>query len=65
MARPIRKDRSRPGVRAKSREVPLAEVKDDWLDYKLETDLRFLKRIERARASLREGKGIRLEDADV
>lgn len=41
------------------------ESEDDWLEYKLETDPRFLKRIESARASLLEGKGIRLEDADV
>lgn len=90
MARSVRK--------ARTREVPLAEVKDDfsrylreaaseeilitrhgrpagvligfeteedWLDYRLENDPRFLKRIESARASLRSGKGVRLEDADL
>lgn len=36
---------------------------DDWFDYKLEHDQRFLKRIEQARKSLRRGKGVRLEDA--
>ncbi len=36
---------------------------DDWNDYKLEHDERFLKRIEQARKSLRQGKGIKLEDA--
>ncbi|MHB8972397.1 MAG: type II toxin-antitoxin system Phd/YefM family antitoxin [Pirellulaceae bacterium] len=35
---------------------------DDWLDYRLEHDPRFLRRIERARQSMREGKGVRLED---
>jgi PHD/YefM family antitoxin component YafN of YafNO toxin-antitoxin module len=35
---------------------------DDWLDYRLQTDPRFLKRLEAARASLREGPGARLED---
>ena len=38
------------------------ETEDDWLDYRLETDPRFRARIERARASLRAGRGIRLED---
>jgi prevent-host-death family protein len=36
---------------------------DDWFEYRLENDPRFLRRIERARASLRAGRGIRLEDA--
>jgi len=35
---------------------------DDWFDYRLENDPRFAKRIESARASLRAGKGIKLED---
>mgnify|MGYP001370644585 CR=1 FL=1 len=35
---------------------------DDWFEYRLENDPRFLRRIERARASLRAGLGIRLED---
>lgn len=35
---------------------------DDWFDYRLENDPRFLRRIERARASLRAGRRIRLED---
>jgi prevent-host-death family protein len=38
---------------------------DDWFDYQLENDPRFLERIERARQSLRVGKGVRLEDAKV
>jgi prevent-host-death family protein len=35
---------------------------DDWFDYKLEHDPRFLARIARARQSLQAGKGIKLED---
>ncbi|MGN2392270.1 type II toxin-antitoxin system Phd/YefM family antitoxin [Pelomicrobium sp. G1] len=35
---------------------------DDWFDYRLEHDSRFLKRIESARSSLRAGRGVKLED---
>ncbi len=35
---------------------------DDWFDYKLENDPRFLQRIARARQSLQAGKGVKLED---
>jgi prevent-host-death family protein len=35
---------------------------DEWFDYQLENDPRFLKRIEQARASLQSGKGVKLED---
>lgn len=38
------------------------ESEDDWFDYRLENDPRFLKRIARARASLRANKGISWED---
>jgi len=38
------------------------ESEDDWFEYRLENDPRFLKRIEAARKSLRAGKGIRIED---
>ncbi len=38
---------------------------DDWLEYRLENDPRFLKRIAAARESLRSGRGVRLEDVDV
>jgi prevent-host-death family protein len=40
------------------------ESEDDWFDYRLETDPRFLGRIEAARASIRAGRGLRLEDFD-
>jgi prevent-host-death family protein len=38
---------------------------DDWFDYRLENDPRFLAGVQRARKTLRAGKGIKLEDFDV
>jgi prevent-host-death family protein len=38
--------------------------KDDWLDYRLENDPRFLRHIEHARKSLREERGVRIEDVE-
>ncbi len=35
---------------------------DDWFDYRVENDPRFLQRIEAARKSLRAGRGTKLED---
>lgn len=35
---------------------------DDWFDYRLEHDERFLERISKARESLRAGKGVKLEE---
>ncbi len=40
------------------------ESEDDWFDYRLENDPRFLDRIAAARASLRAGRGVRLEDLE-
>ena len=40
------------------------ETEDDWFDYRLEHDPRFLTRVEAARTSLRERRGIKLEDVD-
>jgi prevent-host-death family protein len=37
-------------------------TEDDWIDYRLEHDPRFLARIAQARQSLRDGRGIRIED---
>jgi len=37
---------------------------DDWFDYRLENDARFLARIEKARESLRAGQGVRLDDVE-
>ena len=41
------------------------QSEDDWFEYRLENDPRFLRRIEEARASIRAGRGIRLEDVDL
>jgi len=38
------------------------ESEDDWFDYRLENDPIFLQRIEKARLSLKAGRGMRLED---
>jgi prevent-host-death family protein len=35
---------------------------EDWLEYRLENDPRFLRRIKQVRKSLRERRGIRIED---
>ena len=40
------------------------KTEDDWFDYRLENDPRFLDRIHSARDSLRAGRGVRLEDLD-
>jgi prevent-host-death family protein len=41
------------------------ESEDDWFEYRLERDPRFLNRIEQARSSLRAGRGTRLEDLET
>jgi prevent-host-death family protein len=38
------------------------ESEDDWFEYRLENDPRFLRRVRSARESIRAGKGVRLED---
>jgi prevent-host-death family protein len=38
---------------------------DDWFEYRLEHDPRFLRRIAQARSSIAAGKGIKLEEADA
>ncbi|HEX3665497.1 MAG TPA: type II toxin-antitoxin system Phd/YefM family antitoxin [Rhizomicrobium sp.] len=38
------------------------ESEEDWFDYRLENDPRFLRRIEQARSSMRAGRGVKLED---
>ena len=40
------------------------ELEEEWFEYRLEYDARFLRRIEQARKSLREGHGVRLEDME-
>ena len=37
---------------------------DEWFEYKLQHDPRFLARIEAARKSLRNNEGVRLEDVE-
>lgn len=37
---------------------------DDWVDYQIENDPRFLQRIAETRKDLREGRGVRLEDIE-
>ena len=37
---------------------------DDWFEYRLLNDARFLSRVEAARRSLKAGHGIRLEDVE-
>src|SRR5216117_1629274 len=87
-----------PVRKAKVKEVPLSEVKDDlsrflreaetqdvvitrhgrpagvmigfkseddWFDYRLENDPRFLRRIAAARESLRAGRGVKLENVSA
>jgi prevent-host-death family protein len=41
------------------------ESEEDWFEYRLENDPRFLRRIEQARHSLRAGRGVRLEDLET
>jgi prevent-host-death family protein len=40
------------------------ESEEDWFEYRLENDPRFLRRIEQARESLRAGRGVKLEDIE-
>ena len=47
------------------RTIRKADVKQVPCDDRLENDPRFLRRIEQARASLRAGRGIRLEDIET
>ncbi len=37
---------------------------DEWFEYRLEHDPRFLKRVEAARESIRAGRGTTLEDVE-
>ena len=40
------------------------ESEDDWFDYRLEHDARFLRRVESARQQLRAGRGVLIEELD-
>jgi prevent-host-death family protein len=37
---------------------------DEWFEYRMAKDARFLERIEKARQALRAGKGVKLEDVE-
>ena len=37
---------------------------DDWFEYRLEHDPRFVRRIETARKNLQQGRGVRFEDVN-
>ena len=37
---------------------------DDWFEYRLQNDPRFLRRVEAARRSLKAGHGVRIEDLE-
>ena len=37
---------------------------DEWFEYRLQNDARFLSRVEAARRSLKAGQGIRIEDLE-
>ena len=52
---------TRDGKRAAGLLVGFAS-EDDWFEYQLENDPRFLRRIEDARKSPRAGRGVRIED---
>lgn len=41
------------------------ESEEDWFDYRLENDPRFLERIDAARNSLRSGRGVKLDNVKI
>ena len=41
------------------------ESEDDWIEYRLLRDPRFIRRIEEARSSYKAGRYVKLEDIDV
>jgi prevent-host-death family protein len=41
------------------------ESEEDWFEYRLENDPRFLHRIEQARKNVRAGRGVRLDDVET
>jgi prevent-host-death family protein len=40
------------------------QSEEDWFDYRLTNDPRFMRRNEKARASLRAGRGVRVEEIE-
>ena len=68
LSRYLREARRRDHIRvmaSRPARVDRIESEEDWFDYRLEHDPRFLQRIEQARNSLRAGGGIRLEDVET
>jgi prevent-host-death family protein len=73
----IKEDRSRFLHEAEKQEIVITRdgkpagvligfaSEDDWFDYQLENDPCFLRRIDDARKSVREGRGVKLEDVDL
>jgi hypothetical protein len=57
----VAKRRNQP-KRVRSSSLEAKGPEDLWTGYRLENDPRFLQRIEKARRSLRAGRGVRLED---
>ncbi|MFH1340108.1 MAG: hypothetical protein ABIL01_02680 [Pseudomonadota bacterium] len=50
----------------RAKEAPGRQVREEnWFEYRLENDRRFLRRIELARTSLQAGRGVRLEDVEA
>ena len=58
MGRTVRRSEVKEG------EVKEGESEENWFEYRLENDPRFLRRIEQARKSLQAGRGVRLEDVE-
>lgn len=38
------------------------QSEDDWFEYRLENDPRFLRRVDKARRSIRAGRGVRIDE---
>jgi hypothetical protein len=50
--------------KSEASKMPKSPVKDDRFDRRLENDPHFHRHIEEARASLRAGRGVKLEDLE-
>ena len=67
----VRSRKARTSSSARDHAIPLPAglligfaSENDWLDYRLENDPCFLRRIEHARNSVREGRGIKIEELE-
>ena len=62
-SRSLTKRKPQPGSREKAKKATRGfESEDDWFEYRLEHDSRFLSQISEVRAALRRGEGTWLED---